>query len=163
MSIKLMMPSNHLILCRPLLPWPSIFPSMKVFSWVAQRVKNLPAMGESWVQSLGQEDPLKKGMVACSSIIAWRISWTEEPGGLQSMGSQRVRHDEWVTHTTQVPFPSPVFSTACWLFLPVCSTNTSKWLEIISVYFSETWLLLLISLFLLMLSNSSPHVRQGSP
>ena len=56
-------------------------------------VKNLCAMWETQVQSLGWEDPLKKGMATHSSIPAWRISWTEEPGGLQSMGSQRVRHD----------------------------------------------------------------------
>ena len=56
-------------------------------------VKNLPEMQETWVQSLGREDPLEKGMVTHSSILAWRTPWTEEPGGLQSMGSQRVRHD----------------------------------------------------------------------
>ena len=49
--------------------------------------KNLPEMQETWVQSLGQEDPLEKGMAAYSSILAWRVPWTEEPGGLQSMGS----------------------------------------------------------------------------
>ena len=49
--------------------------------------KNLPAVQETWVQSLGQEDPLKKGMATYSSILAWRVPWTEEPGGLQSMGS----------------------------------------------------------------------------
>ena len=65
-------------------------------SWaflVAQLVKNLPAMWETWVRSLGLEDPLEKGMVTHSSILAWRIPWTEEPGGLQSRGSQRVRHN----------------------------------------------------------------------
>ena len=51
-------------------------------------VKNLPALQETWVQSLGQEDPLEEGMATHSSILAWRISWTEEAGGLQSMGSQ---------------------------------------------------------------------------
>ena len=56
-------------------------------------VKSLPAMQESWVQSLGQEDPLEKGMATHSSILARRNSWTEEPGRLQSMGLQRVRHD----------------------------------------------------------------------
>ena len=56
-------------------------------------VKNLPAMQETQVQSLGQEAPLEKGMVNHSSILAWRILWTEEPGGLWSMGSQRVRHN----------------------------------------------------------------------
>ena len=52
-------------------------------------VKNLPAKQETWVGSLGQEDPLKKEMTAHSSILAWEIPWTEEPGGLQSMGSQK--------------------------------------------------------------------------
>ena len=61
--------------------------------FVAQTVKNLPAMWETWVRSLGWEDPLEEGMATQSSTLAWRIPWTEEPGGLQSMGSQRVRHD----------------------------------------------------------------------
>ena len=56
-------------------------------------VKNLPAMRETWVQSLGWEAPLEKGMVTPSSILAWGIPWAEEPGGLQSTGSQRVKHD----------------------------------------------------------------------
>ena len=58
-----------------------------------QMVKNLPAMQETQVRSRGWEDLLEKEMVMHSSILAWRISWTEEPGGLQSKGSQRVRHD----------------------------------------------------------------------
>ena len=58
-----------------------------------QLVKNLPAMPETWVQSLGWEDSLEKEMATDSSILAWRIPWTEEPGRLQFMGSQRVRHD----------------------------------------------------------------------
>ena len=62
-------------------------------SLVAQMVKNLPAMWEIWVGSLGQEDPLEKGMATHSSILAWRIPWTEEPGGLRSMGLQRVGQD----------------------------------------------------------------------
>ena len=56
-------------------------------------VKNLPVMQEIWVQSLGQEDPLEKEREAHSSILAWEIPWTEEPDGLQSMGTQRVGHD----------------------------------------------------------------------
>ena len=60
---------------------------------MAQMVKNLPAMWETWVPSLGGEDPLEKGMATHSSILAWRIPWTEEPGGIQSMGSPRIRHD----------------------------------------------------------------------
>ena len=59
-------------------------------SRVAQMIKNLPAMQETRVQSLGREDPLEKGMATYSSIVAWRIPWIEEPGGLQSMGSQRI-------------------------------------------------------------------------
>ena len=65
-------------------------------SSMAQQVKNLPAMQETqkmWVQSLGWEDPREEGMPTHSSILAWRIPWTEEPGGTQFMGSQRVRHD----------------------------------------------------------------------
>ena len=62
-------------------------------SLVAQTVKCLPAMQETWVQSLGWEDPLEKEMATHSSTLAWKIPWTEEPGRLQSMGWQRVRHD----------------------------------------------------------------------
>ena len=65
---------------------------------VAQSVKNLPADQETSVWSLGQEDPLEKRMAPHSSILAWRIPWTEEPGGLQSLGQQRVRHN-WATIT----------------------------------------------------------------
>ena len=58
---------------------------------MVQTVKNLPIMWENQVQSLGWEDPLKKGMTTHSNILAWRIPWTEEPGGLQSMGSQKIK------------------------------------------------------------------------
>ena len=60
---------------------------------MAQAVKNLPAMQETRAQSLGQEDTLEKGMATHSSILAWRIQWTEEPGSLQSIGSERIGHD----------------------------------------------------------------------
>ena len=60
---------------------------------MAQTVKNLPAMWETRVRSLGQEDPLEKEMATHSSILAWRIPWMEKPGGLQSVGPQRVGHD----------------------------------------------------------------------
>ena len=63
------------------------------FALVAQRLKQLTAMWETWVRSLGWEDPLEKEMAAHSSILGWRIPWIEEPGGLQSTGSQRVGHD----------------------------------------------------------------------
>ena len=59
----------------------------------AQTVNLLPRMRGTWVQSLGGEDPLEKDMATHSSILVWKIPWTEEPGGLQSMGLQRVRHD----------------------------------------------------------------------
>ena len=62
---------------------------MEWTSLVAQMVKNLPARQETWVPSLGGEDPLEKGMATHSSILAWKIPWTEEPGGPQSIGSQR--------------------------------------------------------------------------
>ena len=65
---------------------------------VAQSVKNLPAVQKTRVRSLSWEDPLEKEMATHSSIFAWEVSWTEEPGGLQSMGLQRVRHD-WATNT----------------------------------------------------------------
>ena len=69
------------------------------YSWaslMAQLVKNMPAKWETWVWPLGWEDPLEEGMTNHSSILAWRIPWTEQPGGLQSMGSQRVRNS-WAT------------------------------------------------------------------
>ena len=71
------------------LPWASL---------VAQTIKNLPAVLETWVQSLGWEDPLGKGTATHSSILAWRVPWTEKSGEPQSMGSQRVRHN-WATFT----------------------------------------------------------------
>ena len=74
---------------------------MKVNSFGAQTIRNLSAMWETQVRSLGWEVPLEKGMAPQSSILAWRIPWTEEPSRLQSMGSQRVGHD-WVTNTCYV-------------------------------------------------------------
>ena len=85
----------------PFLPW-TVYMCMVVCVWVcdcvwvslvAQTVKNLPAMQENQVQFLGREDPLEMGMETHLSILAWRIPWTEEPGGLQFMGLQRVGHD----------------------------------------------------------------------
>ena len=63
------------------------YTSVRRASLAAQMLKNLPAMQKTWVPPLGREDPLEKGMASPSSILAWRIPWTEEPGGLQSMGS----------------------------------------------------------------------------
>ena len=78
--------------CRPCLPFVVVKCKSQI-SLVAQMVKRLPTMWETWVQSLGREDLLEKEMATNSSILAWKIPWTEEPGGLQSMGSQRVGHD----------------------------------------------------------------------
>ena len=72
------------------------FTFVSLTSLVAQMVKRLPTMWDTWVQSLGQEDLLEKEMATHSSILAWKIPWREEPGRLQSMGSQRVGHD-WAT------------------------------------------------------------------
>ena len=66
---------------------------MNTLGLIAQMVKNLPAVQETRVRSLGGEDPLEKEMATHSCILAWKIPWTEEPGGLQSMGLQRAEHD----------------------------------------------------------------------
>ena len=91
------------------------FPSL-----VAQLVKNPPAMWETWVRFLDWEDPLEKEMATHSSILAWRIPWREEPGGLQSMGSQRVRHNS-VTFTFQ-SYIITVETTRCFLVTKSCPT-----------------------------------------
>ena len=70
---------------------------------VAQLVKNLPAVQETRVRSLGLDNPLEKDMATHSSILAWKISWTEEPGGLQSMGLQRVEHN-WAADTNTISY-----------------------------------------------------------
>ena len=106
---------------------------------VAQSVKNLPAVQETQVRSLDGEDPLEKERATHSSILAWKTPWTEEPGGLQSVGSQRVRHD-WATNpylplTLQCPavwykcwpwakleFPRPNFGNNCCFLVPPNST-----------------------------------------
>ena len=91
--------NRHLLLERKVMTnLDSIFKSRditlpKKVCLVAQRLKRLPPMRETQVRSLGWEDPLEKEMVTHSSILAWRIPWTEEPGRLQSIGLQRVRHD----------------------------------------------------------------------
>ena len=74
-------------------PFRFLFPALLLASLVAQRLKHLPAMRETWVRSLGREDPLEKEMTTHSSTLAWKIPWTEEPCKLQSTGSQRVGHN----------------------------------------------------------------------
>ena len=91
-------PLQHFYFLKPLGSWLYIMP-WEVVASVVQMVKNLPAMQETRVWSLGREDPLEKGMAIHSSILAWRIPWTEELGRLQFMGSQRVGHN-WETNTT---------------------------------------------------------------
>ena len=88
-------------------------------SLVAQTVKSPPAMQETWVQSLGREDPLEKGMTTHSSILAWRIPWTEEPGEVQSLASQRVRHD-WKTN------PSWKWRGSPGKRIPIAEGNSSR-------------------------------------
>ena len=77
---------------------------------MSQMVKKLPAMRGTWVRSLGREDSLEKGMATHSSILAWRIPWTEKTGGLQSKGLQRVRHDEVSNAFTVFSVPFSTFS-----------------------------------------------------
>ena len=95
-------------------------------------VKNLPAMQETWVRSLGHEDPLDKEMATYSSILAWKILWTEEPGRQQSMGLQRVKHD-WATnshtHVSRVWFQLTFLFQIlkCILFLPVLGLCCYAW------------------------------------
>ena len=103
---KLQIHSDHPVITRRIRDpggWsqPSLLQTLaddSVAPLVAQTVKNLPAMWETQVWSLAWEDPLEKGMATHSSILAWRVSWTEEPGGLQCLGSQNVRHD-WKINT----------------------------------------------------------------
>ena len=104
-----------------LIIWSVIYSSRKYLLWaycvphsraslVIQRLTRLPPMWETWVQSLGQEDFLEKAMAPHSSILAWKIPWTEEPGRLQSMGSQRVGHD-WAT---SLSFTTIWSTLKCW-------------------------------------------------
>ena len=130
---------------------------------VAQMIKNLPAMLEAWVPSLGQEDLLEKGMATHSSTLAWRIPWTEEPGRLQSMGSQRVGH-HWVTntftffvvffsyhfiivyefmdvvHCSRSSFTESAAPSSCSLLMPTaCQGTTTR--EACSEYLLNKWLI----------------------
>ena len=96
--------------------------------WWLKTVKNLPAMQEIWVHPLGWEDPLEKEMASHSSTLAWKIPWTEEPGRLQSKGSQRVRHDWTISLYTQIqiPFFFPLLSLFEWYcncYSAVCWDN----------------------------------------
>ena len=89
-------------------------------SLVVQMGKNLPARRKTWVRSLGWEDPLEEGMATHSSLLAWRVPWKQEPGGLQAMGSQRVGHS-WATKRTQHyrAEHSPYFHTPHFIFTEI--------------------------------------------
>ena len=97
---------NRLLGIPHLIFYVRVFKITMNYSLVAQMVKHLPAMRETWVRSLGWEDLLEKEMATHSSTLAWRIPRTEEPGRLQSMGSQRVGHDE------RLQFPFTVYIMA---------------------------------------------------
>ena len=101
----------------PFSPLPSFFSFFYPFLLVAQMVKHLSTMWETWVRSLGQEDPLEKEMATHSSTIAWKIPWMEEPARLQSMGSQRVGHD-WVTSLSVYSYIMHIdwTLTMCWTY-----------------------------------------------
>ena len=88
------MNNDGINICVYICKWPNFYLRA---SLVAPMVKNLPAMQETHIKSLGWKDPLEKGMATYSNVLTWRISWTEEPGRLQSMGCQRIGHD-WVTN-----------------------------------------------------------------
>ena len=100
-----------------------------VASLVAQTVKHLPAMQETWVQSLGQKDPLEKEMAPHSSTLAWKIPRTEEPGRLQSMGSQRVRHD-WATSLHFTSYKSIITLNVNGLNAPTKRHRLAGWMKI---------------------------------
>ena len=112
---------------------PSIWSSL-----ATQMVKNLPTIEKTQVWSLGQEDPLQKGMATHSSILAWRLPWTEGPDRLQSMGSQRVGHD-WVTNTISLSRKQVVHTynkkegirgCGCWIFGK--QNDGSRWIFLIA-------------------------------
>ena len=95
-------------------------------SLVAQMVKRLPTMWETWVQSLGREDLLENEMATHSSILAWKIPWTEEPGRLQSMGSQKVGHD-WATSLSFLAQRGEISdSLAIWYSNTLCTIINSQ-------------------------------------
>ena len=103
---------------------------------LAQTVKCLPAMRETQVQSLGQEDPREKGMAPHSSTLAWRILWTEEPGGLQSLSSQRVRHDRATNTRFVMAFlPWSKRLSILWLQSPFAAILALKKIMSVSTFF----------------------------
>ena len=117
-------------------------------SLVAQRLKHLPEMRETQVWSLGREDPLEKEVATHSSILAWRIPWREEPGRLQSMGSQRVGHD-WAT-SLSLSFLSCHLGGSLW---PM--SQWEEWLRLMNPVI-QFYFCLLLTLFMFFLRQSFP-------
>ena len=113
-------------------------------SLLAQTVKSLPAMRETRVWSLGWEDPLEKEMETLSSILAWRIPWTEEPGRLQFMGSQKVRHTERLTLSTRLKHKISQLTAR----LPYCSTGPLE----THIWNVSTFVVMLEHIFLILFS-----------
>ena len=121
-SLSLWQSIEQSFMCYTIGPcWLSIL-NIALCTWdfpIAQIIRKLPAMQKTWVQSLGQEDPLEKEVATHFSILAWRIPWTEDLGGLQSMGSQRGTHN-WVTNTSLLYryFWNPPTSAPSWHWSP---------------------------------------------
>ena len=107
-----------------------------IYDRVAQRVERLPAMQETWVRSLGQEDPLEKERATHSSTLAWKIPWTEKPGRLQSMGSQRVGHD-WAIACLLV-----LGLRGCVGFSLVAASEDYSWVVVCRLLISVSYLVL---------------------
>ena len=103
-------------------------------SLVARMEKNLPAMQETWVQSLGQEDPLEKEMETHSSILAWRIPWTERLGRLQPMGSQRVGRHWLHVHMFQVYWENSLLKGSVWGLYLKSENSFLKWEQLLSSF-----------------------------
>ena len=98
---------------------------------VAQMAKNLPAMQETWAQSRGWGNPLEEGMATHSSILAWRVPWTEEPGGLQSVGLQRVGHDWAAKHSTEVSSKTSRLDIQCLAAFLCCPASSPPYTQLV--------------------------------
>ena len=130
-----LLPCFHPVKTEYMFQWMSLL----IFKSVAQAVKRLPAIWETWVRSLGREDPLEKEMATHSSTLSWKIPWMEEPGGLQSMGSLKVRHD-W----SDLAAAAAVLQETVILFskaaVPLCILNSKEWeLLLLPILHSIWW------------------------
>ena len=111
-------------------------------SLVAQTEKNLPAMQETWVWSLGREDPLEEEMATYSGILAWRIPWTEDSGGLQSMGSQRVGHNRVTNTHTHTHTHTNTLTYFTWKVFFFCFFHLFLCTEFLCALYNNTTLIL---------------------